>query len=448
MHHTSLTDEDTRTCFWPRVRQFAVPPAMIETATARREAGDWGGACAAARFDVEFDVRAVARAHGSELAGQLRADLRHLAPDLLRWHLPRTAPDGLLRPGLRATLARYPRDGPTAFHLVARTAPRHASRDQRVALTLWHPATPAAGPRPQPRFRLDLHRHLWDARRAPELADRTADLTDGQVTNGAWEFEAALLRAADGLPPDTPVAARLAARRFLLLGPATVATVATGTELRAAGGLPVLPDAATWAPPDLWLLRSGALDADRLHPLVMAALVPGHRPVRAAPPSAADPLLVDCRGARHRVALVDGRLTALDHPPEQLRREELLLAFGGPPLPCLRTIDRAHRQPDDLDAIMQRLLHGDRTGALTAVRQLIGEDAPLLPGALADRLAEDDDQRLVAALHRAGLGPGRRPSTHEPAPDPMPNGRPHRPRAPRGHRWCNRHTACAFAHRI
>ncbi|KDN81351.1 hypothetical protein KCH_69830 [Kitasatospora cheerisanensis KCTC 2395] len=105
----------------------------------------------------------MARAHGSELAGQLRDDLRHLAPDLLRWHLPRVAPDGLLRPNLSATLARYPRDGPTAFHLVARTAPHRASAGQRVSLALWRDA----GPRPQPRFRLDLHRHLWDARRAP-----------------------------------------------------------------------------------------------------------------------------------------------------------------------------------------------------------------------------------------------------------------------------------------
>ncbi|MGW4384617.1 hypothetical protein [Kitasatospora sp. NPDC004531] len=431
-------DEDTRTCFWPRVRQFAVPPAMIETATALRESGDWGGACAAARFDVHLDVRAVARAHGSELAGQLRSDLRHLAPDLLRWHLPRTAPDGLLRPGLSAILARYPRDGPPAFHLVARTAPRWASAGQRVSLALWRPHPGATEPRPQPRFRLDLHRHLWDARRTPELADRTSNLTSSQTAAAAWEFEAGLLRAADGLRPDAPVAVRLAARRFLLLDGHV-------TEQRDAGGRPVLPDAATWAPPDLWLLRSGALDADRLHPLVAAALVPGHRPPRAAAPSAADPLLVDCRGARHRVALVDGRLTALDHPPDQLRREELLLAFGGAPLPCLRAIDRAHRRPDDLDAITQRLLHGDRPGALTAVRQLLGENALLPEGPLADRLADDQARHDLAALHRAGLTPDRLHSAHRPArpPSGLPDAHPHRPR-PRRHPGP---TCCAFHRR-
>ncbi|MFJ5924726.1 hypothetical protein ACIQF6_19210 [Kitasatospora sp. NPDC092948] len=435
MHHTSPTDEDTRTCFWPRVRQFAVPPAMIETATACRESGDWGGACAAARFDVELDVRAVARAYGSELAGQLRSDLRHLAPDLLRWHLPRTAPDGLLRPGLTATLARYPRDGPTSFHLVARTAPHRAAAGQRVALGLWSSTARGCDPRPQPRFRLDLHRHLWDARRAPELADRIGDLTDRRTT---WALEAALLRSADGLPDGTPVAVRLAARRFLLLDPVTGAT---GAELRDAGGLPVLPDAATWAPPDPGLLRSGALRADQLHPLVAAALAPGHRPRPTAPTSAADPLVVDCRGARHRLALVAGRLTALDHSPDQLRREELLSAFGGPPLPCLQTIDRAHRRPDDLDAIGQRLLHGDRPGALTAVRRLIGDQAPLPDGPLAARLAEDDEQRGLSTLRRAGLVPkalrGHRADT--PA-APLPDGHPHRRRPPRGRRC----SCCSF----
>src|SRR4051794_25576715 len=102
-----LADGDSRLFRWLRVREFAVPPSMIETATARRMLGDWAGACAAARIDVDLDLRAVARVHGRELAALVRADLRHLAPDLLRWHLPRTAPDGLLRPGLTVALARY-----------------------------------------------------------------------------------------------------------------------------------------------------------------------------------------------------------------------------------------------------------------------------------------------------------------------------------------------------
>ncbi|MEU1473647.1 hypothetical protein [Streptomyces sp. NPDC005760] len=100
---TSTANEDIRTSFWPRVREFAVPASMIETATARRLAGDWAGAGAAAGFDVDPDLRAVARDHGRSVASLVRADLRALAPDLLRRHLPRIAPDGLLRPGVTLT---------------------------------------------------------------------------------------------------------------------------------------------------------------------------------------------------------------------------------------------------------------------------------------------------------------------------------------------------------
>src|SRR5690242_5305683 len=104
---THPADGDAFLSFWLRVREYAVPPSMIETATARRRAGDWAGACAAAGIDVDFAPRSLARTHGRELAARVRADLRHLAPDLLRWHMPRIAPRGLLRPGLTVPLARY-----------------------------------------------------------------------------------------------------------------------------------------------------------------------------------------------------------------------------------------------------------------------------------------------------------------------------------------------------
>ncbi|MEV7213258.1 hypothetical protein AB0O31_09225 [Kitasatospora cineracea] len=444
MHDTSLLDEDTRNSFWSRVRRFAVPPTMIETATARRALGDWGGACAAAGCDPEFELRAVSRTYGAELAGRLRADLRQLAPDLLRWHLPRTAPDGLLRPGLTLALARYPRDGDAApLHLVARTAPGHAAAAQRIALALWDADARPPGrarSRPDPRFRLDLHRHLWDARHAPELADRIADLTDSQFAEAAWEFEAGLLRAADGLPAGTPVAVRLAHRRYLLLG---APSDAPSRVPRIPPGHPVLPDAATWAPPDLLLLRTGQLGPDALHPLVAAALVPGHRPVRdrrSEPPDGGAVLTVQCRGVPHRIAVVDGVLVPLDHDPEQLRREEALVEFGGPPLPCLRAIDRAHRQPEDLDSIRQRLLHGDRAGALAAVRRLIGPDAVLRDGALAEALDDDTRRRLAGSLPAIGLGPHHNRFHAVPVPyTPRPHGRTHRqrlrPARPLRHPW-------------
>ncbi|GAB2331098.1 hypothetical protein [Streptomyces variabilis] len=110
--HPRPVDEDSRLSLWRRVREYAVPPTMIETATARRRSGDRAGACAAARVDVDLRLRDLTRTHGVGLTTQVRADLRSLAPDLLRWHMLRTAPDGLLRPGLTVPLARYTVDEP------------------------------------------------------------------------------------------------------------------------------------------------------------------------------------------------------------------------------------------------------------------------------------------------------------------------------------------------
>ncbi|NED11773.1 ankyrin repeat domain-containing protein, partial [Streptomyces sp. SID9124] len=83
---------------WRQVRRYAVPHTMIEAAAARRAAGDWRGACAAAGFDVRIDFAKVAARYGAPVADALLADLRDLVPDLLRWHLPRVL-------GGRSTLA-------------------------------------------------------------------------------------------------------------------------------------------------------------------------------------------------------------------------------------------------------------------------------------------------------------------------------------------------------
>ncbi|MFC8454315.1 hypothetical protein [Kitasatospora sp. NPDC057223] len=432
---THLANGNSRRSFWLRVREYAVPPSMIETATARRSAGDWGGACAAAGFDVDLDLRSVARAHGRELAARVRADLRRLAPDLLRWHLPRIAPDGLLRPGLTSTLARYDRAGGGGpVHLVARTAPAWADAGQRISLGLWD-GTPADGgrrpPHPDQRFRLDLHRHLWDAGRAPELRARSgADSPEPSAPGlpdilealppgrscavDRWAAEAALLLRADGRPGRS-VTVRLGGRHRLVLdlaadrdgtGPPVLRLAAAAT---AGAALPVLPDAATWVPPDLELLRSGAIGADRLHPLVASALAPGHAPAGPAPvpDEAGQPRVVECRGARHRIGLVDGVLTPLDHDPAELRREELLVALTGTPLPCLRAIDAAHRRPDCLTGVRERLDHGDTAGALAVVEGLLGPGAVLRSGALRDELEAAALRRITYGLYRSGLaGPG------------------------------------------
>jgi hypothetical protein len=450
---THVANGDSRLSFWSRVRRYAVPPSMIETATARREVGDWAGACAAAGIDIDLQPRTVALRHGQDVAARLRADLRHLAPDLLRWHLPRIAPDGLLRPGLTITLARYGaegRAGPYPVHLVVRTPPAWADAGQRIGLALWDgSAGPHSAPgtcrhphpRPSRRYRLDLHRHLWDARRASELRPRsgaadqaTADgpvlaggeasgLAGGEASGavppeygcamGRWADEARIVLAAEGRSGG-PVLVRLGARRRLLLhlddGPDGAGSPALRIEVASDGDvaalpLPVLPDAATWVPPDLELLRSGAIDADRLHPLVASALVPGHVPVgphRAADP-AGEPRVVECRGERHRIGLVDGVLAPLDHDPDEIRREELLVALTGTPLPCLQAIDRAHRRPDGLSGVRERLDHGDTAGALAVVEGLLGPEAVLRDGPLRDELEAAARRRITYGLYRSGL---------------------------------------------
>ncbi|MFI5758618.1 cryptochrome/photolyase family protein [Streptomyces sp. NPDC051569] len=86
--------------------------------------------------DIDLDLRAVRDRHGTDLLTSLRADLRRLAPDLLRWHMPRIAPDGRLRPGLTISLACYGSYGATPLRLVARTPPTRADAGQRISLAL------------------------------------------------------------------------------------------------------------------------------------------------------------------------------------------------------------------------------------------------------------------------------------------------------------------------
>ncbi|GLL06873.1 hypothetical protein [Dactylosporangium matsuzakiense] len=501
--HAHLAHGETRLQFWLRVRQYAVPEPMIETSTARRLAGDWAAACAAAHVDVDLNLRQLARQRGPDIAAQVRADLRHLAPDLLRWHLPRISPDGLLRPGLTIALARYDAD----LQLVVRTPPAWASAGQRFSLALWSGET--GGPHPHPRpdryFRLDRHRHLWDARCSAELRNRARP---------DWVAEAAFLQA-------SVVLVRAANRRLLLDVPSGEVRPARTRDAR----IPLLPYASTWPAPDLELLEAGLIDPVDLHPLVAAALIPHHAtrtPQPATPNRSATPhessaphnsnaphepaalhglsalhesfalhgataahestaphgpsalhqssalhgataahestaphgpsalhesgalhelagadrsgrpngsssangsvaldtsaaagwaarpgtsatRTVECRGAVHRIGLVGGVLTALDHDAGQLRREELLMALGGPPLPCLRAIDRVHRHPESLDDVQARLDHGDAAGALAAVEELLGPNVLLRAGALRDALKTELQRRIVHGLFRAGL---------------------------------------------
>ncbi|MDG6100872.1 ankyrin repeat domain-containing protein [Dactylosporangium aurantiacum] len=147
----------------------AVPAWMIERATARRLAGDWRGACAAAAVDVDVDLAAVRRVHGTEVAERAEDDLRHLVPDLLRWHLPRRPVDGLLRTGLRLPLALFP-----DVHALVARPPDRLDRPQRISIRFERLDSTASGRRDDA---LLLLRDRWDVRRTGELLARCGGVT-------------------------------------------------------------------------------------------------------------------------------------------------------------------------------------------------------------------------------------------------------------------------------
>lgn len=164
-----------------RIRRYAVPRWMIERATERRLAGDWRGACAAANVDVAFDLADVAGEHGREVADALEDDLRHLAPDLLRWHAPRVGrgrttlvPDQVLvlsadpddpRRTLHVTTPRQLVHGPQRltlrFGVISADDWLYLNTDLPY-LSVWHNVL----------HQWDTARHLWDVRHADELRER------------------------------------------------------------------------------------------------------------------------------------------------------------------------------------------------------------------------------------------------------------------------------------
>ncbi|GIJ43476.1 hypothetical protein Val02_03620 [Virgisporangium aliadipatigenens] len=131
---------------------------MYERATERRLAGDRRGACEAARVDVAIDLAGVHRAHGAAVAQRLEDDLRHLVPDLLRWHFPRD--DAGLLGGATVRLACYGR------HLDL-TACRSRTRPHRISVYLGI----SLMFRPDDQDWLDL-RPLWDSRHTDRLRHR------------------------------------------------------------------------------------------------------------------------------------------------------------------------------------------------------------------------------------------------------------------------------------
>ncbi|MCO4697736.1 ankyrin repeat domain-containing protein [Streptomyces sp. RO-S4] len=178
---------------------------MIERATERRHAGDWRGACAAARFDVDIDLAEIAEHCGHDVAAALEDDLRHLVPDLVRWHLPRTL-DGwtTLDTDRTVVLARYrpvgADEGPRATPYLHLTTPKMRQGPQRVTLSFGTlaaegPVGVFGGLTEDWRYA----RHLWDARHTAALREHAG----GPGRLPFFATEGGLL-APDALPSSDP----------------------------------------------------------------------------------------------------------------------------------------------------------------------------------------------------------------------------------------------------
>ncbi|MGK5554083.1 ankyrin repeat domain-containing protein [Actinomadura kijaniata] len=373
---------------WRTARRYAVPRWMIEQATERRLAGDWRGACAAAHVDVDIDP--------ADLAPEIEDDLRHLAPDLLRWHLPRGSQQlTTVVANLVVVLARR---GEDLLYVLTPPVPDGA---QRLRLG-FGPLPPEAADLAREDW--SGHRYLWDARHAGGLLTRWggdrppffhadgAPLTDAELPAGdpgpddpvaraEWlmlrrdrdGLEKALTDAGlDALPARANGAVNAGWLRFMTVDPAMFDRLVRGlreagvdqtcltyqsrrflldtrlphlSTLRRSGG-PSPADPSGSAPPeqawrelpDLALLRAGRITPEDLHPLVRDALFPkrpaADRPVGPPDPEPPAPFRVRCRDREwHLVSLRDGRLD-VPHPAEEQRRERAVVALGGTTTGC------------------------------------------------------------------------------------------------------------------
>lgn len=218
---------------------------MIETAAERRAVGDWRGACAAADVDIFFNPDSVRRVHGTEAAESLAADLCALAPDLLRWHLPRCGHGaGRLLEGLLVPLAGYCDQG-TRLVLAAATPGFALAAGERIVLVLLEgrdrggratadPATSAVlgavHRRSAERYDLRRHRMFWDAGAAPRLGSLCRGGGDGDEAILLMQDQGRAIEAWTAAGWDVTLAAPAVPATATRAAAGTVSGTATGQE--------------------------------------------------------------------------------------------------------------------------------------------------------------------------------------------------------------------------
>ena len=200
------TGEMGRRGDWRRyARELALfsPPAMVAAVTERRRAGDWRGACAAARVDVHIDLRHVAARFGTEEAARIEADLRGFAPDLLRRFLPRvqgSAEGPVLLPQASIVLSRRTDPFPAPAAEEQQSTTDSARRCEPVPVLIVE--TPRRAVRAPQRLTLRVGA-------AHELTGRWYDLPDwcwhaDAVAARRWAYGASATRLAWHTPDGTP----------------------------------------------------------------------------------------------------------------------------------------------------------------------------------------------------------------------------------------------------
>jgi hypothetical protein len=379
---------------WRNIRAEMPPPELVAAAASARAGGDWRAAAALMPVTVDVDLAGVHARFGAGAADRLEDDLRHLALDLLWWHLPRhRGGRSTLQAQVAAVLA--PRARASWEPLLHLRLPQSPTGPQRAHLSV----VTLADLRDQRWYYAP--RYTWDVRETEGLAEQWAApevfalLAAGDY-HQAWrhcgitlDFDDLSCLQRPATSPTSPVGvATLAREAAEAFGVDRVATMLGAyltlhvSSLRAEPSdpseyleIPVrIP--TTSVPPDLALLAAGLLSPSDLHPLIrdVATKSPTLRDrtfrtytLTGDLPDSLAFFRSRCGGVWHRLTITGGALTLLDHDEPEQRREAALRALGGESHGCY-AVEQAWQQggprlPKALHeyrrGIMHRLQFGD-----------------------------------------------------------------------------------------